>query len=257
MGSWLARLEAWVRLHPVAGSRGHAQLADEIVRTLAAGGLSVSRHAHATGDLLVARCRGAGPLLGVYGHYDVAPGGRTDLLATADRVFGRGVGDNLGPLALRLSVLERYEGRANLLWVIEPGEEGGSVALADWFDSSGNPQVDLWLDETGYFDVGGMQRVLGLGITEELADVLRRCGSLAATMGRATRREERTLRRVVTDAASNVERLFQGAPYVALGPNDDHSDVHGEHESLPLDTIELSMRQFEVLLDMAAGASGR
>ncbi len=257
MTSWLARLEHWVRLHPVAGSSGHAQLAEELARALAECGLSVARYAHASGHLIVARSTGTGPPLGVYGHYDVEPGGRTDMLVTDRRVFGRGVGDNLGPLALRLSVLERYERRANLLWVIEPGEESGSHALADWVSASGAPRAEMWLDETGHFDVGGTQRVLAVGTAERGADVLRRCGELAATMGRTTRIEDRRLRRVVTDAGFSVEGLFQDAPYLALGPNDDFSDVHGEQESLPLDTLELSMRQFEVLLDMSSGEAGR
>lgn len=257
LASWLARLERWVRLHPVAGSRGHAELAEELARALAERGLSVARHAHASGDLLVARCIGTGPLLGVYGHYDVEPGGRTDLRVTERRVFGRGVGDNLGPLALRLSVLEWCERRANLLWVIEPGEESGSHALAAWVGEYGAPQVDMWLDETGYFDLGGTQRVLSVGTDERVTSVLGRCAELAATLGRTTRIEERRLRRVVADAGFRVEGLFHDAPYLALGPNDDLSDVHGEQESLPLDTIELSMRQFEVLLDMSSGAVNR
>lgn len=257
LASWLLRLERWVRLHPVAGDRGHTELAEEIARALIACGASVERHRHASGQLLVARSAGPGPLLGIYGHYDVEPGGRTDLLVTDDRVLGRGVCDNLGPLALRLSVLERYERRANFLWIIEPGEERGSHALAEWVTESGAPPVDLWLDETGYFDAGGTQRVLAVGTDDRVAAVLCRCAELAATMGRTTRIEERRLRRVVTDAGFSVEGLFRGAPYLALGPNDDRSDVHGEEESLPLATLELSMRQFEVLLDMSAEGARR
>lgn len=257
VAGWLGRLDRWVRLHPVGGSPGHTQLGEEIGHALSVCGLAVERFSHASGELLVARGSGSGPLLGLYGHYDVEPGSTTEMLVTGGRVFGRGVADNLGPLALRLSVLERFEGRANLLWVIEPGEENGSHSLAEWLDSSGDPHADLWLDETGYFEAGGTQRVLAMGSTESLSDALGRCGAVAKMNGRATRIEQRRLRRVVSDAGFSVERLFQSAPYVAIGPNDDLSDVHGDQESLPLDTIGLSMSQFSALLDMAAGRGVR
>jgi len=252
IGAWVTRLGRWVRLHPVVGTRGHALLARELISALQACGLTVTRHAHSSGDLLIARTSGMGPLLGVYNHYDVELGGRTDPLVTGDRVFGRGVADNLGPLALRISVLERFGRQPNLLWVIEPGEEVGSHALASWLGAFGAPEVDLWLDETGYFDVGGEQRILAIDTENRWANVLNGCAKLSTTMGRPTRIERRRLRRVIDDAAYNVSNLFRGSPYIALGPNDDHSDVHEDNESLPLDNIELSMLQFELLLSMSS-----
>ena len=61
--SWLARLGRWVRLHPVAGSHAHRQVAEELTAALTACGLAVTRYAHLSGDLLVARGPGPGPLL--------------------------------------------------------------------------------------------------------------------------------------------------------------------------------------------------
>lgn len=257
VASWLARLTRWVRLHPVAGSPGQAQLAEELEHALTACGMIVTRYYHARGCLLIARRTGCGPLLGVYNHYDVEPGGRTDIRVAGERVFGRGVADNLGPLALRLAVLERHARGSNLFWVIEPGEESGSHALAEWLTARSVLPVDLWLDETGYFDAGGTQRVLAVGLDARAERVVRRCARLGSGQGRETRIERRHLRRVVSDAGFNVAGLFRRAPYLALGPNDDDSDVHGEHESLPLETIELSMRQFETLLDMSSRDAGR
>lgn len=247
--AWLARLERWVRLHPVVGSHALTQVGDEIAVVLAECGLSVERYIHATGELLIARGTGSGPLLGVYGHYDVEPGGRTAMRVADGRVWGRGVGDNLGPLALRLSVLEAHHRSPNMVWVIEPGEEVGSPALAAWLAATHAPQPELWLDETGYFETDGTQRVLALEPDEHAHEIMRRCAELAASVGRSTRVEGRRLHRAVPDAGFSVEALFQGAPYLALGPNDDRSDVHGEQESLPLSTSDLSMRQFKALLD--------
>ena len=247
--AWLARLERWVRMHPVAGSRSLAQVADEIGLVLLECGLTVERYAHPSGDLLIARGAGTAPLLGMYGHHDVEPGGTTTMHVAEGRVWGRGVGDNLGPLALRLSVLERHRRRPHLLWVIEPGEEIGSPALAEWLRETSVPPPALWLDETGYFEADGTQRILAVEPDDLANDVMRQCAELAAAMGRATRVERRRLHRVVADAGSGVESLFRGAPYLALGPNDDRSDVHGEQESLPLGTIDLSARQLAAVFD--------
>jgi len=250
--SWMTRLDRWVHLHPVAGSRAHLEVMEELAAALAACGLAVTRYAHSSGVLLVARGVGKGPRLGMYGHYDVEPGGRTTMRVADNRVFGRGVADNLGPLTLRLSVLERNGRRPNLLWIIEPGEETGSRALAEWLGQANDTRADLWLDETGYFDAGGEQRVLAVEADERTERVIRRCATLAATQGRTMRVEARRLQRVAPGARCMVEPLFLGTPYLAIGPNDDSSDVHGEQESLPLNTVELSMRQFEALLDAFA-----
>ena len=250
--SWMTRLDRWVRLHPVAGSRAHMEIAEELATALAACGLAVTRYAHASGDLLVARGAGAGPRLGMYGHYDVEPGGRTTMRVADNRVFGRGVADNLGPLALRLSILERQRRQPHLLWVIEPGEETGSRALADWLGQANDTWADLWLDETGYFDASGEQRFLTVDADERVERVVRQCATLAAPLGISTRTEARRLHRVGASAGFSVESLFHSTPYLALGPNDDSSDVHGDQESLPLNTIDLSMRQFEALLDTLA-----
>lgn len=253
LNSWLARLERWVGLHPVSGSPALAQVAEEIVAVLADRGFIVERHPHPSGDLLVARLRAEGPRLGLYGHYDVEPGGTNTLQVVEGRVYGRGVGDNLGPLALRLSVLERSRHDLDLLWVIEPGEEVGSLALADWIGETTAPRVDLWLDETGYFEADGRQRVLLADPDERALDLAKRCAVLAAAAGRQTLVERRRLHRVVRDGRFSVEALFRDTPYLALGPNDDLSDVHGGNESLPLDTIELSVHQLESLLELYSG----
>lgn len=241
----------------MSGSPALARVAEEIVAVLAARGFAVERHPHPSGDLLVARLRADGPRLGLYGHYDVEPGGTTALQLAGGRVYGRGAGDNLGPLALRLSVLERCRHDLDLLWVIEPGEEVGSLALAAWLAATPAPRVDLWLDETGYFETDGTQRVLLTDPDERVLELARRCEALAAAAGRRTRIEHRRLHRVVPQGRFSVETLFGEVPYLALGPNDDLSGVHGDHESLPLDTIELSARQFESLLATYAGAPPR
>ena len=257
MRSWLARLERWVALHPVAGSSGLAQVAHEIVAVLSAGGFSIDRWLHPSGELLLARRHAPGPTLGMYGHYDVEAGGRTTLQVADSRLFGRGVSDNLGPLALRLSILERNRCDVSLCWVIEPGEEVGSPALADWFATRGPPPVDLWLDETGYFEADGTQRLLIVAPDERARLVAKRCTELAAAKGRATRLECRHLRRVVPSAGFTVGALFRGTPYLAFGPNDERSEVHGDGDSLPMDTIELSARQLEALLDLFAAEASR
>jgi acetylornithine deacetylase/succinyl-diaminopimelate desuccinylase-like protein len=251
--AWLTRLERWVRMHPVAGSHALAQIVDEIAVVLTRCGLNVQRHTHPSGDLLVARGGGGGRALGIYGHCDVAPGGSTALRVAEDRIWGRGVGDNLGPLALRLSALEAHRVSPEVLWLIEPGEEVGSPALADWLKSAGDAaRADLWLDETGYFEADGTQRLLAVSPERVGQDITQRCVALAEAAGRATRIHARRLHRVVPETGLVVEALFRDAPYLALGPNDARADVHGADESIPLDTAALSVRQFQLLLDCFA-----
>lgn len=255
--SWLERLERWVGLHPVAGSRALVEVADEIVAVLAGCGLTVERHGHESGDLIVARGGASAMRLGIYGHHDVEPGGARVLQVADGRVNGRGVADNLGPLALRLAVLERRQSPVDLLWVIEPGEENGSRALAAWIEEAGAPRPALWLDETGYFEADGSQRVLAVELDRRAHAAASRCAAVAAVAGRGTRVEARRLRRVVASAGFSVESLFHGVPYLALGPNDDRSDAHGPGESLPLDTIALAAAQFDVLLETFSQGTSR
>lgn len=249
MTRWETRLARWVAYRPVTGSSGARRLARAVAEDLSALGFAVERLPHAEGEMLVARIsNGAGPRLGLYGHYDVVDGGDGRLGFGGGRVSGRGVADNLGPLALRFEVLRTIGAVGSMVWVIEPGEETGSRALAAWLEQGGTVAADLWLDETGYFDATGDQRILTTHSDAVVERAVQVVSEVACVAGRGVRREQRRLRRIATDARSAVERLFGDRPYLALGPNDDASDVHGDSESLALSNTALAAAQFARLV---------
>lgn len=263
--SWLARLARWVALHPVTGSAAARQVADELVETLSALGFSVEvcgGPGHA--PLLVARRASGsdGPILGLYGHYDVEPARgrwRSDprrLRVERGRAYGRGVADNLGPLTARLSAAQDVRRWPGVLWVLEGEEETGSRQLSETIASLRTAEVALWLDETGYFAAPGHQRILTRRRDHRLDALCATWRALAADHGADVSFESRALNRASTTAVGPVEQLFADVPYAALGPNDHASNVHGVDESLPLATLALTARQlaatFEHLADEGA-----
>ena len=252
--SWLRRLSSWVALHPVTGSRQSHELAAELVAELSALGFIMSLHPSEEGPLIVGHRAGKGrATIGMYGHYDVVPGPDRALRLTDERVCGTGAADNLGPLALRLEVLRAVGERPSLIWVIEPGEETGSRSVAELDLNSLPAVVDLWLDETGYFDRDGTQRLLSVGSSPVLLAARAVVETSARRAGRSTRQEHTRLTRVGANARESMERLFGTVPYLSIGPNDDRSGVHGKGESLSCSNVILSARQFAELLRWAAG----
>lgn len=133
---WIEVLERWASARPVSGHReGLAFLRTDLTRWLSALGFEVQVHTAAGAqDVLIAvRPPSIGTTwVGMFGHYDIElPGeGWTtppfQPTRSHERVFGRGMADNLGPLALRLLALEDADGLPGLVWVIQ-GEDGNDT----------------------------------------------------------------------------------------------------------------------------------
>lgn len=253
LARWLERLDRWIALHPVTGSTAARQLGEELEHELTGLGFGVERWPGLEGDLLIARAGpAAGRVLAMYGHTDVVAGGTTRTVVRDGRVHGRGVADNLGPLALRLEVLRERGVQGPLIWVIEPGEETGSRTLATWLEHTGGVAADLWLDETGYFTATGDQRLLAVHADDTLVALIDALAAVARAGARGVHHERRRLNRVTDDAVPVVERLFGARPYLAIGPNDDGCGVHEVVESLALANAELAAQQFAELLARSA-----
>lgn len=258
----------WIALHPTTlAPRACRAVADELAVHLAALGFTVEVHSADGYAPLLAAHRPAPPgraTVGVYGHYDVEPvgdGWRHDPLALRlmpDRLYGRGIADNLGPLALRILAAREVSRWPGVLWVIEGGEEVGSPMLANLVDEGPRlPEVALWLDETGYFVDRSTQRVLTLDWTARLSGLDEALTAHARAAGVETVCERRRLRRVPGAGAAAVERMFERTPYLAIGPNDPEARVHAADESLPRWSLALSASQFVATLEWFAdgGAS--
>ncbi|MGZ6752806.1 MAG: M20/M25/M40 family metallo-hydrolase [Nocardioides sp.] len=142
----LARLEDWLRIPSVSGSRARAGdvdraaawVADRLRRVTPA----VATRRTAQGPVVAARTRGhrPGPLTVVYGHLDVKPAGpgwtSPPFAPTrrGDRLVARGASDDKGQLMLHLAALAA--------WAAHGGPPGDVVTLVDGTEEVGSPGLE-------------------------------------------------------------------------------------------------------------------
>ncbi|WP_437763376.1 M20/M25/M40 family metallo-hydrolase [Sorangium sp. So ce281] len=259
---WLDRVGRWVALHPVSGTASALEVATEVHAELRGLGFAVEElRRPGRASLLIAR-RPAPigiPTIGLYGHYDVEPvheswhGDALQLRVAAGRAYGRGIADNLGPLAQRLLAARDVRSWPGVLWVIEGEEETGSPVLAGHLAAL-REDVAVWLDETGYFEAPERQRILAFRSDKRLDDLCRRWRELSREESVSVVLDARALNRASATSAGSVSSLFGERPYAAFGPNDARSNVHSADESLPLATLALTARQLVATLEhMASG----
>lgn len=258
--AWQDLLRAWVAAAPAADNPpGLVSVRRDLEERLQSLGFRVERHEapDAQPVLIATRPPGvdarSGRTVGLFAHYDVeAAGGGWEgdpavVALRGERVYGRGVADNLGPLALRLLALGTADAAVlpGLLWVIQGEEEIGSPFAHRLFPSLHLPAVELWLEETGYFEQGGAQRVLLRRAPPSLSSAIQGLRELAARAGRAVQVHDRYLNKAFGEARCPcLTHLVGDRPYLALGPNDTSSRIHAPNESLPCATLALSQAQF-------------
>lgn len=209
----------------------------------------------------------------LYGHYDVEAADRADWtsdpLVTTERegrLHGVGIGDNKAALALRLLALEEERPCPELRWLIQGEEETDSPLARRLMPAMlAEESADLFMEETGYFELNGAQRVLagvhsGGGELAEPDDVLSAMmGSLdpaCAAWGISRATQVRRLNKSFFPGGCPFGRnLPLGARYLAIGINDPRSGIHAPNESVPAWTLALHERQFiNVLQGVAADA---
>ncbi|MCB9779939.1 MAG: M20 family metallopeptidase [Alphaproteobacteria bacterium] len=272
--SALRTLEALVAFDTSPGGPDHTACIDWLGNRLRALGFELEVHGAAPGRPLLVAHRNARGLSGhvvFYGHYDVTSPGRPErwrfppwqLSRAEGRLWGRGVADNKGPLACRLSALEHLDATPAITWLIQGEEECGSdVARAILPGLMPRLEASLWLDETGYHDhEDGTLRLLGrtLGPDGESRPPDRALGSLlddlrdlAARWGVGVRHECRGLNKsAVQGGCPFNEHLPVGARYLALGVNDSAGHIHGRDESVPEWTFALHAAELEVVFRWA------
>jgi len=222
--------------------------------------------------LLVARreARGLPGRVVMYGHYDVATPDReawhTDpwtVTEVAGRLYGVGIGDNKGALAQRLVLLAQIERTPEIVWVIQGEEEVGSPLAHEVFgpliESLG---ADLWLDENGYFDLDGTQRMLVRTIGDKPnaseppdAALWKLIGNLdqqSAPFGIECRVECRGLNKAFFATGCPFNNAIPtGGRYLAIGVNDPASRIHQPNESVPMWTFPIHDKQFRAALQWA------
>jgi len=260
---WRTLVTRWVAARPTASNpEGLALVRDDCVEHLRAAGFAVERlHSDVAGEQPILLARRAGRVdvwLGISSHYDVeqAPGAwRSDpwtVCERAGRLYGRGLADNLGPLAQRLlSFADLPATGPGVIWVIEGEEELGSIWAQRLFPRLELPPIAVWLEETGYFYKDGAQRVLTMGPKPQLDPLVAAITEVAAAHGRAVRVRERFLNKAFgPGSCPTLEHLVGAGPYLAIGPNDDWTRVHAPDESIDPELLELCDAQLARLLEV-------
>jgi acetylornithine deacetylase/succinyl-diaminopimelate desuccinylase-like protein len=181
----------------------------------------------------------------LFGHYDVdhvEPEWDTPpfrLTQREGRWFGLGIADNKGALAARLHALRALDACPQLTWIIQGEEESGSGALKGWLAKSGLPQADWYLDENGWADAEGSQRVLACRITHEQRVPLseRETTTLMEllSVGWSKRHVEPRMlnKHLVPGGCAFQAALKEGARYLGIGTNDSATKIHAPNESIP------------------------
>lgn len=199
-----------------------------------------------------------GPWLGFFGHYDVEPADTSEwsynpwkLTDVDGRWGGRGVGDNLVPLAQRLVLFKRLDRRINLACYLQGEEEIESPFATKMYATFDVSNIALWIEETGYFYTDGSQRFL----IQNGNDLLRRVlGELQNTLVEAGRTWT-VLNRPLNKAHGNdrcpcLKHLLRKIPYLAIGPNDDRFAVHGSDESIDPELLPLCALQLNKIAEV-------
>ncbi|MCB9706160.1 MAG: M20/M25/M40 family metallo-hydrolase [Myxococcales bacterium] len=214
----------------------------------------------------------------LYGHYDVSPIDRPEawrhpprtLTEAEGRLWGRGVADNLGPLATRLWAIDAHDEAPALRWIIQGEEERGSPFAHRIFpELLKEMRPTLWLEETGYHDhADGTLRLLArtIGATPDSSEapdepLNRLLLGLRLLMGRhglATREEQRGLNKDVVEGGCPFNRsLPPGARYIALGVNDSRARIHTVDESIPAWTAALHRDELRMIFRWVHQAAGQ
>jgi hypothetical protein len=264
---WRARVERWIGWQPTTNHRGGlARMIEELGRELRAIDFEVElAQSDVEGEqpVIVGRRapRGGTRWIGLLSHYDVEIVGDDEVWQTDPwqlserdgRLYGRGIGDNLGPLALRLLALGSLRRDVGVLWLIQGEEEVGSPWAHRLYPRLDTSHVELWLEETGYFYEDGAQRVLTMGDDARLTGIVQRLQDLNQAQGRETRVRRRFLNKAFGQhRCPGLLHLVRERPYLAIGPNDDGSRIHGPDESLDPQLLGPSMAHLHALFEEIA-----
>ena len=194
--------------------------------------------------------------IGIYNHYDVELTNKekwntnpTELTVKDDRIFGRGVADNLGIWLLRMYAIEDLSKNElpDIHWLFEGQEEMGSPIAHKVFPKLEIPNLNLWVEETGFFDLcDSRQRILTLNEDSKIIKVKDIVTTYLSDLEYTSYTENRNLTKF--DQCPFLTHILKKQPYLAIGPNDEYSNIHEPNESLSLPLIEKSFEQFKCLL---------
>jgi hypothetical protein len=199
-----------------------------------------------------------GSWLGFWGHYDVEIAAAAEwstnpweLQEVDSRWVGRGVGDNLVPLAQRLILFEKMDKRLNIAYYLQGEEESGSPFAEARYGIIDLPNIDLWIEETGYFYKDGRQRFMVLNQNDLLEEILIELQGILSRDDRGWTIRNRPLNKAFgADRCPCLNHLLGDIPYLAIGPNDDHCSVHGADESVNPELLPICAEQLHKVAEV-------
>ena len=209
--------------------------------------------------IIIARkeVNGARNTVGFFGHYDVEPVVKIEqwssdpwkLVDKDNRWFGRGLADNLVPLAQRLILFDQIPSLPlNLIYVLQGEEEIGSPFALEMYPKIDLPKVDLWIEETGYFYKDGRQRIMLFNRNIMIEKILAGIIEMNDVDDRGYTIRERPLNKAFgAEKCACLLHLVGDTPYLAIGPNDDFSTIHGANESISPKLLPVCTSQYELI----------
>ena len=203
---------------------------------------------------------GTRPTVGFFGHYDVEEAEASawsvdpwQLNGKDGRWFGRGVADNIVPLAQRILLIEDLAAHCNLVFILQGEEEIGSPFAMEMYSTLDLPDIDVWVEETGYFYKSGKHRIMAVNVDENLQRVIDALEQFNADHDRESAVRIRPMNKAFgNQGCPCLVHLLKDIPYIALGPNDDHSTIHGVDESINPDLLGISARHLVRLCEVLA-----
>lgn len=265
-------LQTLVRFRTDPEGNAHAACAAWLTDALDQRGFDVEVHEDAGRPPIVrahrAATQGGSGHLVMYGHYDVDEvsegwvGNPFALAELEGRWIGLGVGDNKGALAARLVALAEAAASPRVTVILQGEEETGSHSLRTHLQHHPPADVDWWLDENGWRDPNGVERLLmcrisgGRTAEPSVEEASRIMGAIHAASPAAVepRLEGRLLnKRFVPGGCAFQALLPDEASYLALGTNDAATRIHAAGESIAIAAAVHHARVVKCLLEMFAG----
>tara|TARA_Y100000746_G_scaffold138969_1_gene118934 strand:+ start:628 stop:1455 length:828 start_codon:yes stop_codon:yes gene_type:complete len=197
--------------------------------------------------------------IGFFHHYDVEPANEEewntdpwDAEVRDGMLFGRGIADNIGPFVQRLIYIEENMPDVGLLFVIQGEEEIGSPWAHQVYPILELPDVDFWIDETGYFFKNGDQRVLYVGESETIDRINLRLSEINQLENKETKIRNRVMSKAFGEnRCPCIAHLLKGKAYLAIGPNDDSIRVHGIDEAMDMSYLPLCASHLKIVFEEA------
>jgi acetylornithine deacetylase/succinyl-diaminopimelate desuccinylase-like protein len=196
----------------------------------------------------------------IYGHYDVAPVKNESEWLTSDpfklelannRLYGRGIADNKGPLFMRIEAIKELLLNENyvpeILWLIQGEEEitGPRVATDIFKDELQKFNSNVFIEETGFNDIDSGEPIAFLWSPNEHNKLLDGFKSLLRDSLNINRIEYRHLNKFNgIDNCPLLSNLGQDSIYIGFGPNDKFHKIHSSNESLNMDTLAKHKNKF-------------